>query len=88
MGSCHRALFSIFRRHRSKRALVPAIEIAGIKNDFMGRRSGGRAPSRAGLLFPDAGGGSGYSPPGHGYLRSLRDGAHRAGVCRSYTSAK
>src|SRR5206468_1616094 len=69
-------------------ASVAAEEGARIKNDFMGRRSGGRAPCRAGVLFPDAGGGSGYSPPGHCHLRRLWDGADRAGVRCPHSSAK
>jgi len=75
-------------RWAANTTLVIQIEIAGIKNNFMGRRSGGNTPFRAGVLFPDAGGRSGYSPTGHGHLRSLRDGADRAGICRPNSSAK
>src|SRR5260370_27517092 len=64
------------------------IEIAGVKNDPVGWRSSARARFRTGVLFSDAGGGSGYSPPGHGHVRGLRDGSDRIGVCGARSSAK
>ena len=62
-------------RWAANTTLVIQIEIAGIKNNFMGRRSGGNTPFRAGVLFPDAGGGSGHGPPGYGHLRGVWDRA-------------
>src|SRR5437867_2789817 len=88
MGSRRWALFSIFRRHRAKRALVPAIEIAGIKKGSMERWSRARAGFRGGLLFPHAGGGSGGGAPGHRYLRDLRNSEDRASFRRACSRPK
>jgi hypothetical protein len=64
------------------------IEIAGIKNRFVDRRSGDRGPFRAGIFFSDASRGSGDSPAGDGHLGGLRDGADRTGVCGACAGAK
>jgi len=87
-GTAPLGVFSIFRRHRAKRAIVPAVEIAGIKKGFVGRWSSARAPFRGSVLFPDAGGGSGHRPSRHCHLRGLWDGSDRTGLCRACSGAK
>jgi len=65
----------LLQRSITDTTLVVRIEITGIKKSFVGRWSSARAPFRAGVLFPDAGGGSGYGPPGYGHLRGVWDRA-------------
>src|SRR6266436_2193222 len=64
------------------------IEIAGVKDDPVEWRSSADPSFRAGVLFPDAGGGSDHGAPRHGHLCSLWYRADRTGVCRSHPSAK
>ena len=88
MGSRDRPLFSIFRGHRGKFALVAAVEAPAFEETHLGRRSRLVAGLRP-FLFPDiAGRGDRGRPARHGDLGDLRDGSHRAHSARPCPRAK
>src|SRR5207248_11346078 len=79
---------SLLQRSITDTTLVVRIEITGIKKSFVGWWSGTRTPFRAGVLFPDARGGSSHGPPGYGHLRGVWDRADRTGLCAANSSTK